>query len=876
MSTHVRCTCESICKLENAEGVDIPRHEERMHRRKDLMRGSDKLQRARGVRGRDDSENIDKVPVAEVRDRERSLIPLPSGSSQEYIELRAEDDHDIEDMYYTPTTGPNQLQPASAAGRHTEHTPPLLSPPALQSRPSTPSIELDHGLDASSHTSGTHPSEEGMQLGLYDDADADADEDELELQARLAQLDVARPEPAAIVEPAAEHMDGLSGNDASQAGEDVVILPGSALDEGPVQPHSSLEAVDLLSHEKWFVRTILLMVTYLHTRHHITFRSATIILFTTRAIFIALGVIDLNDPMPKTFTTALKRLDLTDRFHIFPTCPQCHRLFRPDIAPSTLCPVCKTPLFSRGALAVVMEYLGAALPHAIPRFAAPFRPLSAAILDFLSRPHMDIKVDEWRNIPSIPGEYRRIQDGRIWKTLKGHDGLPFFGPQAHGEIRIGVIYHLDWYIDNPRLRSPFAPSHSSGILSCSIANLDRLLRYCMQYMMPCAMTPGPNEPDAEELQYYQELLIEDLLILYYEGITAPTYSHPHACICASLDHPGMCKSGGFADKNHNEDPCPKCEAKLAEMYTWITRSQTEGLVKNQWYTHWIRGNALRADTDAGTKRELKVLHNFLASVALSADEYKNMALHPGVIVIPILWERFLPASHEEHQRALKTHQKAMDAWKKANDAHKKATVEHEAPKVPKAKKAKVPKPMPPPAPPVPRMHAGEVDLFLKLSTALKLILASSVTDETRRRGCQLLHEYLVDYGKLYGIEKMVPNHHFALHTEPQLEDYGTVYDIWAFLAERLNKLFKSFNLNNWGGGQLEITMMQSFLRDVDLQATVQCVASMPAEDPQDVSQEIATYLLKDTREARGTIEAAAAVPGAPIAALHAATRTGAH
>lgn len=43
----------------------------------------------------------------------------------------------------------------------------------------------------------------------------------------------------------------------------------------------------------------------------------------------------------------------------------------------------------------------------------------------------------------------------------------------------------------------------------------------------------------------------------------------------------MCKSGGFADKNHNEDPCPKCEAKLAEMYTWITRSQTEGT----WYTH---------------------------------------------------------------------------------------------------------------------------------------------------------------------------------------------------------------------------------------------------------------------------------------------------
>lgn len=59
-----------------------------------------------------------------------------------------------------------------------------------------------------------------------------------------------------------------------------------------------------------------------------------------------------------------------------------------------------------------------------------------------------------------------------------------------------------------------------------------------------------------------------------------------------------------------------------------------------------------------------------------------------------------------------------------------------------------------------------------------------------------------------------------MHTEPQLEDYGTVYDIWAFLAERLNKFIELFNLNNWGGGQLEITMMCSFLRNVEVQSTV--------------------------------------------------------
>ena len=44
-------------------------------------------------------------------------------------------------------------------------------------------------------------------------------------------------------------------------------------------------------------------------------------------------------------------------------------------------------------------------------------------------------------------------------------------------------------------------------------------------MLLCAMTPGPNEPDAEELQYFLELTIDDLLVLYDEGLTAPTHSY---------------------------------------------------------------------------------------------------------------------------------------------------------------------------------------------------------------------------------------------------------------------------------------------------------------------------------------------------------------
>ncbi|CDO74258.1 hypothetical protein BN946_scf184642.g3 [Trametes cinnabarina] len=673
--------------------------------------------------------------------------------------------------------------------------------------------------------------------------------------------------------------------------------------------------INAASHEKWYVRVILMTVAYLHTTHHVTFRASNIVLFTICTVFVALRLLDVGDAMPTTLTTTLRRLDLTDNFHVLPVCTKCRRLFRPDLDTSAQCPECQNNLFKQGLVNTLVSLLHRLPPRMVPHLAAPFRPLSASLIQFLVRPDSENLVDQWRTQPTVPGVYRRIQDGRIWQMVKGSNGLPFFGLQEHGELRIGVVYHLDWVSCR---RSPYAPSHSSGALSFSIANLEQLLRYRLENMLPTAMTPGPTEPDAEELQYYQELVVDDLLVLYYEGVLAPTQRNPQGirsrvvCICASLDHPGMCKSGGFADKDHSEQPCPKCMAKLKELYIWF-RADTEqehnalplrddrrrhalakewqsletddeqrshfkrfgtrwtvfsrlpyfdvtrmmvidpmhnlllGVVKTQWYSRWIKGGALRADTEAGNKRELSVLHDFLESFeipawvgrlpsrvgepaggSLSADEYKLLFTGPCVLIIPIIWDRFLDAATEEYQRAHKRYEKALTAWQKTHETHKKGTgiqgddaadIKPVAGKAePTAKKDGT---LPPaPTPPVPRMQGEEVDLFLKLATALKLILASSGNDAAYHRGCHLLTAYLRGYQELL--------------------DYGTVYDIWAFLAERLNKLFKDFNLNNWGGGQLEITMMRAFYRNVDMHMLL-----------------IARSLLKDSREARSTVEAAA-------------------
>ena len=58
-----------------------------------------------------------------------------------------------------------------------------------------------------------------------------------------------------------------------------------------------------------------------------------------------------------------------------------------------------------------------------------------------------------------------------------------------------------------------------------------------------------------------------------------------------------------------------------------------------------------------------------------------------------------------------------------------------------------------------------------------------------------------------------PNFHWVCHVTDQIRDYGPVYGFWSFLYERLNKLLKSYNTNNHGGGEIETTFLREHVRD---------------------------------------------------------------
>ncbi|KAJ7797842.1 hypothetical protein B0H14DRAFT_3093052 [Mycena olivaceomarginata] len=201
-----------------------------------------------------------------------------------------------------------------------------------------------------------------------------------------------------------------------------------------------------------------------------------------------------------------------------------------------------------------------------------------------------------------------------------------------------------------------------------------------------------------------------------------------------------------------------------------------GVAKTQWFDRWIETGALRGNTPQ-TARELNIVHEFLESAgrlplrvgeaaggSLTADEYKFATTGPWAVVIPLVWERFLAEATKDFERAEKNYPAALDEYKKKlaswEAAQKAGKTKSRCPREPKA--------------PFQRMQKGEDNNFLRFATALKILL--------------------------YGMDKMKPNHHWAVHVPDQV--------------------LKNLNTNNWGGGLLEVSMMREFHRMAQLDGMV--------------------------------------------------------
>ncbi|KIJ13114.1 hypothetical protein PAXINDRAFT_181417 [Paxillus involutus ATCC 200175] len=129
--------------------------------------------------------------------------------------------------------------------------------------------------------------------------------------------------------------------------------------------------------------------------------------------------------------------------------------------------------------------------------------------------------------------------------------------------------------------------------------------------------------------------------------------------------------------------------------------------------------------------------------------------------------------------------------------------------------------------------------------------ALRASTDKRARELDVIHRFLAS---LYGISAMKPNFHWAVHLTRQIQDFGPVYNFWAFLSERLNKVLKSSNSNNWTGGQVEISMMREFCRGAQMDAIAQSVLLSPDNN---VVKVMMQRMLNEGDEALGTVQDAA-------------------
>ncbi|KAI0071007.1 hypothetical protein K474DRAFT_1701852 [Panus rudis PR-1116 ss-1] len=213
----------------------------------------------------------------------------------------------------------------------------------------------------------------------------------------------------------------------------------------------------------WYWRLILLTVSWLHLHFHLSHAGCNLILKIIRLIFVTLGILRSDNPVPITLKSALKILKLEDDFNIHPVCPNpnCRHVFPWDTS-LTQCHRCNSNLFSDNTSNSTPSSTSepnreSACPSSTasskprkPILQCPQRPISDSILRFLAHEGNMSACEEWRFRKENPGVRSSIQDGEVWKDLKGPDGKAFFDNSPNREnaeeLRIGVTLGFDGYI----------------------------------------------------------------------------------------------------------------------------------------------------------------------------------------------------------------------------------------------------------------------------------------------------------------------------------------------------------------------------------------------------------------------------------------------
>lgn len=189
-----------------------------------------------------------------------------------------------------------------------------------------------------------------------------------------------------------------------------------------------------------------------------------------------------------------------------------------------------------------------------PRSVFCYNSLIASLKEMTARPNFLTLCNHWRTWQRIPGTYRDVYDGRVWRELIDNDIFL----QAPGDLTFTL--NLDWF-------QPFKNStYSVGAIYMTINNLPRNVRYKRENIVFVSVLPGPSEPNPSQLLSYMKPLVNDLLELWEPGIDCRTEEGNTVrvrgmLICCACDIPAARKLCGFLGHSAKQG-CHRCHKQF--------------------------------------------------------------------------------------------------------------------------------------------------------------------------------------------------------------------------------------------------------------------------------------------------------------------------
>ncbi|KAH9921364.1 hypothetical protein B0H21DRAFT_701660 [Amylocystis lapponica] len=411
--------------------------------------------------------------------------------------------------------------------------------------------------------------------------------------------------------------------------------------------------------------------------------------------------------------------------------------------------------------------------------------------------------------------------------------------------------------------------HSTGPIYVAINSLPRDQRYLQLNVICLAITPGPNEPNQQQLNHTLEPGLREMRQLHdgtYLYLLFPGFVHNLSCfqtgvkmevhdegeqdiyadfVCANCDTPAARKVNGTAGHAHDFHPCPYCDTNIVNVnkkegydYSWTDKDDYK-MLKHAYRAKDVgprRENAILRDH--GVRWSImNILAGWLPASNTVLDFMHNIFL--GLIAhlfMEILFKAYMFSGAGGDNSAKQRFENVINAvrWpshvtrlpknlgenqslKKADEWRRLLTI---TPIVLWASWKDQNDEIPDIEPPIPpnAKHNPEhsrncralYSAILLLCAGVRILASRKISMAQARIGQNFLVQYCRRL-KSFGANLTI-NHHLSTHFAKFIKLFGPVYGWWLFAFERFNGVLERVHVNGHDGGRMELTLLRHWVQ----------------------------------------------------------------